>query len=457
MEKKKYFTLTSESFLVQGALRGAIYNLNSGSIYSVDYTARRILERLEAGEAIRESISDIPNISQKEIVDYLKIIEEKGLGKFVLRHQESSKIQFSPSKEKLKFLWVELTEQCNLNCVHCYAESGFKEKLDNHLTFSDWVPVLREARNLGCDYLQFTGGEPFLFGERIFDLMKIAKSLDYSTTEVFTNGTLLTKEYIQKLKTIGATVAISFYSNNQEVHDRITQQAGSYYKTLETIRTLQHYGIPTRVSVIAMKANQNTLGETINFLKNDLKIKNCRWDTVRPAGRGCNSELLPEKILPSSFLTKPDFPKITPEVFAKRQIGHNCFSSNLCIDPHGDTFPCIMERDIKLGNVKEKTIRDILIEPSAIRVRRLNKDKIETCQDCEYRYACFDCRPKAKNWSGGNLYTKPSYCFYDLYTGEWKEKPRKFNSILKLRGGEKDVKDKKRAQEAKTRAKKSHL
>ncbi len=40
----------------------------------------------------------------------------------------------------------------------------------------------------------------------------------------------------------------------------------------------------------------------------------------------------------------------------------------------------------------------------------LTKDKIETCQDCEYRYACFDCRAKAES-----LTSKPADCWYNPY------------------------------------------
>ena len=42
---------------------------------------------------------------------------------------------------------------------------------------------------------------------------------------------------------------------------------------------------------------------------------------------------------------------------------------------------------------------------------RLSKDRIPGCKDCEFRYACFDCRPDAMEGSSDYL-SKPK-CGYD--------------------------------------------
>ena len=44
------------------------------------------------------------------------------------------------------------------------------------------------------------------------------------------------------------------------------------------------------------------------------------------------------------------------------------------------------------------------------------------CQDCEYRYVCFDCRPISEAVAGRNSnYLSSPYprCTYNPYTGEW--------------------------------------
>ena len=49
---------------------------------------------------------------------------------------------------------------------------------------------------------------------------------------------------------------------------------------------------------------------------------------------------------------------------------------------------------------------------------KFTKDKIEECSECEYRYACFDCRP---NSLSRKISEKPWYCTYNPLTGNWED------------------------------------
>lgn len=48
----------------------------------------------------------------------------------------------------------------------------------------------------------------------------------------------------------------------------------------------------------------------------------------------------------------------------------------------------------------------------------MNKDFINGCADCEYRYTCFDCRP---NTLSGNIAEQPWYCTYNPESGKWQD------------------------------------
>jgi len=48
----------------------------------------------------------------------------------------------------------------------------------------------------------------------------------------------------------------------------------------------------------------------------------------------------------------------------------------------------------------------------------LSYDKIEVCRDCEYRYACHDCRPLTYGPTG-ELTAKSLHCSYDPYRGKF--------------------------------------
>ena len=60
---------------------------------------------------------------------------------------------------KLKRLYLNIWDGCNLNCKHCYNEGG-KVKEDI-LTRSEIIRLVEEAKEyLGIEEIQISGGEP---------------------------------------------------------------------------------------------------------------------------------------------------------------------------------------------------------------------------------------------------------------------------------------------------------
>lgn len=76
--------------------------------------------------------------------------------------QEASRDAGGSHADELDFLWLEITAQCNLSCVHCYADASPSKALYGNLGLEDWLDALRQAANLGCRKVQFIGGEPTL-------------------------------------------------------------------------------------------------------------------------------------------------------------------------------------------------------------------------------------------------------------------------------------------------------
>ena len=84
----------------------------------------------------------------------------------------------------LDFLWMELTNRCNLECVHCYAVVA--AGADSVLSEADHLTLLDEARALGCRRVQFIGGEPTL-NRSLRALIARSAGLDFELIEVYTN------------------------------------------------------------------------------------------------------------------------------------------------------------------------------------------------------------------------------------------------------------------------------
>ena len=91
--------------------------------------------------------------------------------------------------------------------------------------------------------------------------------------------------------------------------------------------------------------------------------------------------------------------------------GHNCFGNKIYVATNLRIFPCVMERRMTHG-VISKNNKISLDE----KIMRFNKDNIEECKYCEYRYNCFDCRSDNID---GKIDNKPWYCSYQPLKGQW--------------------------------------
>ncbi|MBT9149407.1 MAG: radical SAM protein [Dehalococcoidia bacterium] len=402
----KKFSLNEDVYLVKGSKRGAIYDLAGGDVYSVDETFSNALDSALLGRTPKEITMEVDH-NLYEIIGFLRKLADQGLGEWYEGPTHSSKSykDLPPPSWHLRFAWLELTDSCNLRCVHCYSDSGASQLPEKGTMLTeDFRHLILEVAGLGCSAIQFTGGEALLRQDQLLDLILIAEEKGIEV-EVFTNLTLLTKGIVNFFKQHNVRVGTSLYASNQQLHDSITRVKGSFVRTIESIRELVSADIPLRVGIVAMPQNENSLNQTIRFAKEELGVHQVRASKVLRVGRGCS--IASDDFIPLG--EKLAFPKISKEDFIARLHGHNCWRGKIAIAPTGEVLPCPAARDIVLGNVQHQNLPDIIVSDRLRHIWELSKDKIESCQDCEYRYACFDCRPRAEN-----LTSKPTDCWYNL-------------------------------------------
>jgi SPASM domain peptide maturase of grasp-with-spasm system len=94
---------------------------------------------------------------------------------------------------------------------------------------------------------------------------------------------------------------------------------------------------------------------------------------------------------------------------------NNCLHKKIFIDKNGNVKNCPYMND-KCGNVFTDEIHDIITKKFRW-LWNISKDKIQVCQDCEFRYACSDCRIFIKDPT--NPYSQPAKCNYNPYIGKW--------------------------------------
>ncbi len=104
--------------------------------------------------------------------------------------------------------------------------------------------------------------------------------------------------------------------------------------------------------------------------------------------------------------------------FTEAQCHNTCLNRKVSINKSGEICNC-PSMPKTFGNIKNKSIKEVIENPDFTKFWGINKDKIEICKDCEYRYICTDCRAFIED--KGNIYSKPLKCKYDPYTAEFKE------------------------------------
>jgi MoaA/NifB/PqqE/SkfB family radical SAM enzyme len=233
----------------------------------------------------------------------------------------------NPLPMSLDFLWLELTRKCNLRCTHCYADSEPSLKLKGPMTVERWKQLMAEARDLGCDRVQFIGGEVLLV-PYLKELIHEARVLGFAFIEVFTNATAITNSTIEYFKRYSVSVAASFYSCDASVHDQITQRPGSWKNTVSALGRLQAADLDVRVGVIALPTNEQDVNAAVSFVR-ALGISDVGIDQVRSVGRA--------KALRATagYL---------------EELCGQCGRNRLCITTEGEILPCIMARSTSLGN-----------------------------------------------------------------------------------------------------------
>lgn len=232
----------------------------------------------------------------------------------------------------LDFIWLEITEKCNLTCSHCYADSSPHGELFGKMEYEDWRRVVNQASALGCRRLQFIGGEPTLHPQ-LNDMIDHANQRGFELIEVFTNATRIGTNLLGCFQRNHVQVATSFYSDEPTIHEKITHGAGSWQRTVDGIRHILSAGLSLRVGVIETEQNTGHGQRAINFVKN-LGVTSVGMDRERGVGRG-------------RFLNAKGSEERYEELCGQ------CWKGRLCVTSAGEVFPCVFSRQTPLGSAKQ--------------------------------------------------------------------------------------------------------
>jgi SPASM domain peptide maturase of grasp-with-spasm system len=102
--------------------------------------------------------------------------------------------------------------------------------------------------------------------------------------------------------------------------------------------------------------------------------------------------------------------------FTESMVHNSCLNRKIAVDARGEIKNC-PSLDRSFGNAREISLHSALARHDFKELWSINKDQIEICRDCEFRYVCTDCR--AYLAKPEDRFSKPAKCNYDPYRAEW--------------------------------------
>jgi radical SAM protein with 4Fe4S-binding SPASM domain len=193
---------------------------------------------------------------------------------------------------------------------------------------------------------------------------------------------------------------------------------------------LMRYDVPVRPGFVLMQENENEESETRQWMHKFMGMPGVSPDIIRftPDSRCSRGVHFSRTLWQRKLRIQAGFSKVTREHFERHQTGHPCLYGSLCVHHDGEVYPCVMDRTRRLGNVKNSSLAEIAGGKAAVAVWRQSMDRVDSCRDCEFRFACCDCRPEAagihallSSREHPDFSVKNPCCLYNPYTGVWDE------------------------------------
>jgi hypothetical protein len=183
---------------------------------------------------------------------------------------------------------VEITDNCNLNCPVCYAESGTHR--ERHRPLDEVIRMLDAivANEGEADVMQLSGGEPTLHPQ-FWSILDAAKARPIRHVMVNTNGIVLAQDraFVERLAGYapGIEVYLQFDSLRAEVH-RALRGADLTRIRRQALDNLNAAGLSTTLVVTLKKGlNDGEIGDIIDFALQQPCVRGVTLQPIQDAGR----------------------------------------------------------------------------------------------------------------------------------------------------------------------------
>ncbi len=340
------------------------------------------------------------------------------------------------------------TRTCNLKCRHCYMDSDAK-KYSDELTTDEAKKFIDDLAEFKVPVLLFSGGEPLMRPD-FFELAEYAAEKKVRPT-LSTNGTLITREVAEKIKSIGVGYVGISLDGLREVNDKFRGVKGAYQRAMEGIKNCVAVGQRVGLRFTINRHNFEELDKIFDFIEEEKINRVCFYHLVY-SGRG--NKMIDEDVTPEESRRAMDKIIERTEDFERRGLEKEILTvDNHCdgvymylkflsegdtetaeqikkfismnggnrsgiafgeVDPAGYVHPDQFTQHHTFGNVREKKFGDIWTDVSNPILAGLKDRKPllkGRCADCKFLDNCngnFRTRAEAKT---GDFWESDPACY----------------------------------------------
>lgn len=170
--------------------------------------------------------------------------------------------------------WLHLTDRCNLRCSYCYLPHVLEDmSLETGYVAMDAIFRSALAHGFKQVKIKYAGGEPLLCFATLITLHTYAQQLAETHRldldgVILSNGTLLTVEMVEMLKTFDLRLMISLdgLGNYHDSHRPYASGRGTFADVSEAIDLALAHGVVPDISVTVSNRTADGLAEVISWI-----------------------------------------------------------------------------------------------------------------------------------------------------------------------------------------------
>ncbi|MCK5115551.1 MAG: radical SAM protein [Candidatus Aegiribacteria sp.] len=181
-------------------------------------------------------------------------------------------------------LELDLTNRCNLRCVHCCRDSSPSADVTEEMTSLELFNLLDQAADIGVDEVSFLGGEPTLH-PHLFHLAYLARKRGIDNLMLATNALEIREEWLDPFSVLFTNIQISLHGASAATHEAIVDRKGAFEQVVTNVRRLTSHGANISLACTVLESRPNEL-QAILDLARDLAVTEIRLIPLADVGRG---------------------------------------------------------------------------------------------------------------------------------------------------------------------------